>query len=86
MSLLADPNNPDDWYVKVEPYGSRRYVVYLACGSLRYGPDKYGWIRRTLPRAFAKGDRELERYRRKIRRLNEFEEAIRQEVEKRGRT
>lgn len=60
-------DDPEAWDIRVDPHGPRRYVVYLVNGSVRCGPDKYGWVRRSLPAAFAKGDRELEKHRKRLR-------------------
>lgn len=61
--------DPDMWTYIVEPLG-RRYLIYLCpsdgMSALRYGPYGYGWVRRSLPRAFAKGERELKRYRKRL--------------------
>jgi len=60
-----DLTNGEPWRVEIEAIEPSlvlgRWLVYIARGVLRYGPDGYGWTTWTLAGARRKGARELRR-------------------------
>lgn len=65
--------SPDETkpHVVVRHISRNTYLVYVATNrGTRYGPDGYGWHRRTQAAAIRKGERELARYNRKYGELD----------------
>jgi hypothetical protein len=57
---MFDPNDRV-WDIIIQAESPRGFRIYLQSGMLIYGPNKYGWHRRTLKRALRCGARALTR-------------------------